>query len=469
MAYGSKGNSTNLLIRRGRAAIFLLCAVLLALTAACSSSKDDVGDLADSLENRLTDALRFDNSEIEEGEAPAGKTGAKAPQIEEATSPPLLHEGLDFSVWLVSTYSQPADLTRAIVRVKGATRHIVIKTAFSALGAKWQMSLFGNLNKDAKLTGKDFEIEYALQTKDGLTGAYVTKKLKVADTEPECSEGLCCNGGQWIEKDAQCLKNDNLACTEQACNAQHECVATLLPETCLIADTCYIPYDLNPENECEKCWPEESTEAWVYYNSAACDAGDGPESGYCNDGVCLPLAVDGDFEAAEADGDVESDGDAESESETESDSETIAVWNDEQSGLGWELDAPQEGMNLNDCATRCSELAIDGLNGWHIPTITELRSLIRNCDATVSGGSCTVSDDCAASGECRDETCDGCGGDIACYTVDELAEACGIYQAATLDDDDGTYIWSIDFNTGSINNVLWSELHLCRCVLTVAR
>jgi len=438
--------------------------VLMFAVAACSSSNDDLGALSQSLEDRLTDALNFDGGKTKTGKAPAGQSDDTAPQIKETDVPAQLFDSLDFAVWISSDYSNPEKVTHAIVRVKNASKYIVVAAALAPSTDKLQMILRGSLKKDEKLAGKSFDIDYALQTEDGQTGAYVTKKLKIADTAPECSEGLCCNGGNWIEENAQCMRNDDLSCTEESCDAEHACIASQLSETCLIDNVCYVPYDLNPSNECEKCWPEENAEDWSYFNSAACNAGSGPESGYCQNGVCIPLTPDGD---AEDEADLESETSEGIDEDPES--ESAAIWNDDQNGLAWEIEAGPDALNLSDCTSRCTGLALGDLSGWHIPTISELRSLVHNCDATVTGGICAVSDSCTASGECRDESCNGCPGSGACFIADELTDSCGIYLSATLSESDVSSVWSVDFNSASINLVLLDEVHLCRCVRSLAR
>ena len=79
---------------------------------------------------------------------------------------------------------------------------------------------------------------------------------------------------------------------------------------------------------------------------------------------------------------------------------------DPKSGLMW-----QNGdyccLTQYEAEEHCKSLDWGGHDyGWDLPTISQLRSLIRGCPNTMSGGSCGVTDDCG--NECLNESCYGC-------------------------------------------------------------
>ena len=66
-------------------------------------------------------------------------------------------------------------------------------------------------------------------------------------------------------------------------------------------------------------------------------------------------------------------------------------------------------MDWNSAVSYCHNLTECGYSDWHLPTISELRTLIQNCPGTVTGGSCGVTDSCLSSySYCRDDSCNGC-------------------------------------------------------------
>jgi len=100
----------------------------------------------------------------------------------------------------------------------------------------------------------------------------------------------------------------------------------------------------------------------------------------------------------------------------------------------------------------CENLSLAG-GGWHLPTISELRSLIRGCDATETGGSCGVTDSCLDY-DCRDDSClscdDGDGPNNGCYGPSDLSLGCDSYWSSSPAGDDGS-AWNVSFAGGKIH------------------
>ena len=297
----------------------LLLLLLLLILPACSDKKSDTEKAAGKLNDRLSDALRFEGGEKKDGDPPEGKDLPEAPKINSIDAPARIYPGSAFKVTLETDYERPLDVDKAIVRVLGASAYIVVTKQLVEVLDGWRMELKGVLEEDMLLAGHGFTLEYALQTKDGVTGAYVSRVLEIPaeKEEPECDDGPCCNGGEWVDEGGECAVGDELSCTEDLCTAEHGCESTLAEGRCLIGGVCYKADDLNPVNDCEGCQPETGAETWsALPDETPCVYGNAADSGLCMEGVCEPVETDGDYDL-----DPEPDPEPEPEPEPEPDPE----------------------------------------------------------------------------------------------------------------------------------------------------
>ncbi len=83
-----------------------------------------------------------------------------------------------------------------------------------------------------------------------------------------------------------------------------------------------------------------------------------------------------------------------------------ATWTDAESGLEWQDDSLPT-MNWPDAVAYCEDLEFGGDSDWRLPSIGELRTLVRGCDATATGGLCEVTDECLEQ-SCENDICLGC-------------------------------------------------------------
>ena len=156
----------------------------------------------------------------------------------------------------------------------------------------------------------------------------------------------------------------------------------------------------------------------------------------------------------------------------------FAWWTDPMSGLTWQVKPTGGGMTWSNAKAHCASLSLDG-GGWHLPTISELRSLIRNCLGTKTGGPCEVTDSCVAYSCWEKETCASCFGGACsgCCWPDEMLEAyCGVYWSSSVTANpiniNPPYIlsnaWVINFGAGFVASGVASgdlaSTFLVRCV-----
>jgi hypothetical protein len=118
----------------------------------------------------------------------------------------------------------------------------------------------------------------------------------------------------------------------------------------------------------------------------------------------------------------------------------------------------------------CSALNICGFNDWTVPTISELRSLVRGCPSIATGGTCAVTD------TCLDTSCDvGCTlcdnsagpGSSGCYWPEGINGPCSLYWSSSvyLDSARQSYRYRyIDFTNGNLWSCDPSDANYVRCV-----
>jgi Protein of unknown function (DUF1566) len=85
------------------------------------------------------------------------------------------------------------------------------------------------------------------------------------------------------------------------------------------------------------------------------------------------------------------------------------TWTDTTTGLMWQVTPKARTMSWRSAKGHCANQKTGAYSDWRLPTISELRTLIRGCDPTESRGSCSVSDNCLSS-TCQNNSCTVCPG-----------------------------------------------------------
>ena len=141
---------------------------------------------------------------------------------------------------------------------------------------------------------------------------------------------------------------------------------------------------------------------------------------------------------------------------------------DPSSNLVWQK-TPGPKRSWSDGVAYCAG-NVAGLpgSGWRLPTISELRTLVRGCASLVTGSTCGVVDPGCLSGSCRGSNCDACGNVGSCYwDTAALGTSCTDYTWATsVVPEYGNWYWELHFGDGAMAYGGGGTLRDIRCVRT---
>lgn len=127
-------------------------------------------------------------------------------------------------------------------------------------------------------------------------------------------------------------------------------------------------------------------------------------------------------------------------------------WHDTEHHLCWENPQSLQAEFIDEAEAHCDNLSLDGLE-WRIPTIDELRSVIRGCPFTELGGPC--------DNTFMNDYCVGCqlllGPDQrGCYGVAELNGDCYFFWSSSFENardvsPDSYRFWVVNFSTAAVS------------------
>lgn len=138
--------------------------------------------------------------------------------------------------------------------------------------------------------------------------------------------------------------------------------------------------------------------------------------------------------------------------------EIADVWDDDTSGttLHWQNPAASDTYSWSRARSYCDRLESAGESEWRLPTISELRSLIRGCSDNVTGGLCGVTDSCLRYSSCHTNCgpCSSMAGPApdGCYWDSELRGTCAWYWSSSPDEGDDGLAWGVGFVYGYVGS-----------------
>ena len=146
------------------------------------------------------------------------------------------------------------------------------------------------------------------------------------------------------------------------------------------------------------------------------------------------------------------------------------TWTDPKSGLTWQVTPTGGSMKWSKAKEHCGGVAPSGHTNWRLPTISELRTLIRGCPDTVPGGACKVTESCLSSNSCWDKgACWSCSNEDGpadgCYWPDEMHGPCSWYWSSSPVEDHDDLAWYVYFFSGYVGNLgVYGGVGSVRCV-----
>ena len=198
----------------------------------------------------------------------------------------------------------------------------------------------------------------------------------------------------------------------------------------------------------------------------ACDNDDDDGAKADNNDETADDDVTNDDDAMDDDDDDNDDDDDDDNNDDNDSSED--VWTDSISGLVWQ-NGNSDRLNWEEAISYCETLSWADYNDWRLPTLGELRSLIRGCDNTATGGACGVTDDCLAYMSCWDPPCQGCSflggpGPDGRFWPAELAGSGWVFWSSCQVDENHFTAWRIHFYNGLVSYNDKDYLYWARCV-----
>jgi hypothetical protein len=160
---------------------------------------------------------------------------------------------------------------------------------------------------------------------------------------------------------------------------------------------------------------------------------------------------------------------------TPDDSYGPPVWTDSTSSLMWENPPSEDDMNWDEATTYCEDLIISAYTDWRLPTIAEMRTLMRGCPTVETGGACNVTEGDCLEGSCVDTSAchpsmTGCSeGDgpspDGCYWPDEMLGSCETYWTASVVADQSIpTAWEIFYADAGVSGSRKTYSQPVRCV-----
>jgi hypothetical protein len=285
---------------------------------------------------------------------------------------------------------------------------------------------------------------------DAISDLDVLQPIDACRTEGGCPGDTGTDTGNNVEsctRNADCVAGDRCApCDATSCAGCLDCLSSCVPHTCVTEATLVDCAMLRPD-----CVGDAVSVirdgCWVCVDLATC-------TGSADDPGGADVADPGleTIEPADVPQDLPKDLPTDSAS-SDPGSTAEGTWIDPATSLRWQQPPTDTKYLLADATTYCSSLDLGGYADWRLPRIDELRSLIRGCPGTMTGGTCGVTNSCTKA-TCTNASCDGCtenaGPNGGCYWAPELTGNCRWYWSGDDVQDVPSKTWAVVYDGGYI-------------------
>lgn len=354
-------------------------------------------------------------------------------------------------VWDIGTASETSGDAEA--RADGRTEAMPTPDVASPEGdGQTTQDVPADLLRDAAAVGEDTPgADTPEQKQDLASGPADTDEdtAYVPDCQALCANRKCGKTGPGGVCDCDALKggcNDNDPCTADVCNAAGACGN-------------YPGNDGAVCNDKKDCTRDDRCSGGACVGTAYSCNGHGTCTGTAC--TCEPT-FSGSFCEKCADGFV---------AWPSCVSQTL-VWYDQATNKMWQITPPAAAMAYATAINYCIDLTLAGFTDWHLASVNELRSIIRGCPATMTGGDCLITDMCLDWVKCYTAVCNGCvatkGPDAGCYWVKEMEGPCAIYWSSMpIENMTGNPDYGVNFSIAQVYGYHFWDAFAVRCVRNV--
>ncbi len=131
------------------------------------------------------------------------------------------------------------------------------------------------------------------------------------------------------------------------------------------------------------------------------------------------------------------------------DAPSCTLWFDQNTGYVWQNSSVRTSSR-STAEGYCNALDLDGHDDWRLPSISELRTIVRGCPQVETGGACGITDQCLSMSACETPECNACGN--ADFPTG-MALTADYYWSSSVIPEYTYATWVLDFSNGRVVDI----------------